>query len=59
VKKVFEKALAMKGKVFIGTVLTPDENKFATKWADDSAAEVAGWIWGARRRRRRGRRGRA
>ncbi len=60
VKKVFEKALAMKGKVFIGIVLTPAERRFLLRWADDSAAEVAAWIWGARlqRARRRSRRSR-
>jgi hypothetical protein len=56
VKKVFEKALAMNGKVFIGIVLTPAERKFLLRWADDSAAEVTAWIWGARQRRTRRRR---
>ncbi len=59
-KKVLEKALAGKGKVFIGVVLTPAERRFLLRWADDSAAEVAAWIWGARlrRARRRSRRSR-
>ena len=53
VRKVFEKATAMRGMVFIGIVLTPAERRFLARWTDDSAAEVAGWIWGARLQRAR------
>jgi len=55
--KLVERALAEGGLVFVGVVLGRKEVAFALKHLDDSAAELASWIWGGRQRR--GKRGRA
>jgi hypothetical protein len=51
--KLTERALAEGGKIFVGIVATPKEIRSALKALDDSTAEIASWIWGARHRRRR------
>jgi hypothetical protein len=52
-KKLVERAVADGGKVFVGVVLGRKDVRFALKSIDNSTAEIASWIWGARHRRRR------
>jgi hypothetical protein len=51
--KLVERAVAEGGQIFVGIVLAPNEVASTLKALDDSTAEIAGWIWGARHRRRR------
>jgi hypothetical protein len=52
-QKLVERALAEGRPVFVGIVLRPKEVTFTMKALDDSTAEIASWLWGARHRRRR------
>ena len=52
-KMLVERASVDGGQLFIGIVLSPTETAFALKAIDDSTAEISGWLWGARQRRRR------
>jgi hypothetical protein len=51
--KLVERAVAERGQVFVGIVLSRKEVAFAMKALDDSSAEISSWIFGGRHRRRR------
>ena len=51
-KKLLERALAERGRVFIGVAVTPNETALVLKSVDDSTAEVIAWVWGDHKRRR-------